>query len=116
MLRNRHRSAALQLATFSGAGMADRDVFDTATRIAAGDDGTNYDNVAIALHWATAVLVVLQIVLGQTWGWFPRPTRHLMSVTHMSFGNILTAVVLTRILWRFVLGHHANPLEIGWAR
>jgi len=96
--------------------MADRDAFDTATRIAAGDDGTNYDNVAIALHWATAVLVVLQFALGQTWGWFPRPTRHLMVVTHMSFGIILTAVVLTRILWRFVLGHHASSLEKGWVR
>ena len=96
--------------------MADRDAFDTATRIAAGDDGTNYDNVAIALHWATAVLVVLQFALGQTWGWFPRPTRHLMVVTHMSFGIILTAVVLTRILWRFVLGHHASSLDKGWVR
>ena len=32
--------------------------FDAVTRIAAGDDGTNYDRVAIALHWLTALLVV----------------------------------------------------------
>ena len=96
--------------------MNDRTRFDTATRIAAADSGSNYDSVAIALHWTTAVLVLLLFALGQTWGWFPRPTRHLMIVTHMSFGIILTAVVLTRIVWRFALGHHASPLEKGWVR
>jgi cytochrome b561 len=88
--------------------------FAAATRIAAGDDGTNYDSVAIALHWATAVLVVIQFGLGQTWGWFPRPTRHLMVTTHMSFGIILTAVIVARILWRFVHGHQVRSLETGW--
>jgi cytochrome b561 len=96
--------------------MTDQTGFDTATRIAAGDDGASYDRVAIALHWATAVLVVLQFALGQTWGWFARPTRHLMIVTHMSFGIILTAVVLTRVLWRFILRHHARSIETGWVR
>jgi cytochrome b561 len=62
------------------------------------------------------VLVVLQFALGQTWGWFPRPTRHLMIVTHMSFGIILTVVIVARVLWRFILGHHASPLEKGWVR
>jgi cytochrome b561 len=96
--------------------MTDRNAFDTATRIAAGDDQTNYDNVAITLHWLTAVLVVVQFALGQTWDWFSRPTRHLMIVTHMSFGIILTLVVLTRVLWRFVLRHHVASLESGWVR
>ena len=39
--------------------MNDRTAFDTATRIVAADDGTNYDDVAIALHWVTAVMLVL---------------------------------------------------------
>ena len=64
--------------------MVERNVFDTASLIAAGDDGKSYDNVAIALHWLTALLVLIQFALGQTWGWFVRPTRHLMIVTHMS--------------------------------
>lgn len=38
--------------------MPDQNVFDTATRIAAGDDGKNYDKVVITLHWLTALLVV----------------------------------------------------------
>jgi cytochrome b561 len=96
--------------------MVDQTSFDTATRIAAGDEGKNYDPVAITLHWLTALLVILQFTLGQTWGWFPRPTRHLMIVTHMSFGIILTVVILARVLWRFALGHHLRSLEIGWVR
>jgi cytochrome b561 len=94
--------------------MTDRNAVDTATRVIAGDDGTNYDGVAIALHWATALLVVAQFALGQTWGWFPRPTRHLMVTTHMSFGIILTIVILARVLWR--VGHQISSLEVGWVR
>jgi cytochrome b561 len=96
--------------------MVDRNSFDTATRIVAGDDGKNYDKVAITLHWLTAILVLIQFALGQTWGWFPRPTRHLMIVTHMSFGIILTVVILARVAWRFVLRHHVRSLETGLVR
>jgi cytochrome b561 len=96
--------------------MVDRNAFDTVSRIAAGDDGKDYDNVAITLHWLTALLVMVQFALGQTWGWFPRSTRHLMIATHMSFGIILTLVVLARVLWRFVFRHHVHSLESGLVR
>jgi cytochrome b561 len=96
--------------------MTDRTAFDTATRIAAGDDGSNYDSVAIALHWATATLVVVQFALGQTWGWFSRPTHHFMVVTHMSFGILLAAVVIARLLWRFAFHHQVASLESGLVR
>src|SRR4029079_11758450 len=101
---NRLHSAGLQLPTPSGDRMADRDVFDTATRIAAGDDGTNYDNVAIALHWATAVLVVIQFVLAITWDYFSRGTRENLQGGHVSLGVLLTAVVIARIVWRLIPG------------
>ena len=96
--------------------MVDRDSFDTATRIVAGDEGKNYDNVAVTLHWLTALLVIVQFALGQTWDWFPRPIRHLMVVSHMSFGIILTLVVLARVLWRFVFRHHVASIETGFVR
>src|SRR3569623_1597357 len=108
MLRNRHRSAALQLATFSGAGMADRDVFDTATRIAAGDDGTNYDNVAIALHWLTALLVIVQFVMAITWDYFSHETSETMQSVLISLGVLLTAVIVARIVWRLMPGHQVS--------
>lgn len=97
--------------------MASREsAFDTVTRIAAGDDGSNYDRVAMTLHWATAVLVVCQFALAETWDWFAKPARALMEATHMSFGVLLTLVILARIAWRFIPGHQMSPLEAGWAR
>jgi len=96
--------------------MTDQTSFDTATRIAAGDDGTNYDNVAIALHWMTALLVVANFLLAQTWDWVAKPVRGVMEDTHMSFGVLLTAVVATRLVWRLIPGHQMSSLEAGWVR
>jgi cytochrome b561 len=90
--------------------------FDTATLIAAGDDGTSYDGIAIALHWATAVLAFANFLLAQTWGWFAKPTKGLMEDTHMSFGVLLTAVILARIIWRWLPGHQVTSIEAGWVR
>jgi cytochrome b561 len=78
---------------------------DAATRVLAGDDGTNYDRVAVALHWTTAALVVAQMLLAQLWGAFDRPTRHLLIVGHMSLGIILAAVIVARLVWRWIPGH-----------
>jgi cytochrome b561 len=96
--------------------MTDDTSFDTATRIIAGDDGTTYDGVAIALHWATAFLVIANFALAQTWDWFAKPTQHLMEDTHMSFGVLLTAVIVARIAWRLIPGHQVSSLEAGWQR
>jgi cytochrome b561 len=90
--------------------------FAAATRVIAGDDGTSYDPVAIGLHWTTAVLVVVQMTLAQTWGLFGRPARHLMITAHMSLGIILTAVIVARLVWRFIPGHQVAPADVGWLR
>jgi cytochrome b561 len=87
----------------------------TATRIAAGDDRTQYDGFAITLHWLTVALVLTLFALAETWGWFDRPTRHLMIVAHMSFGIILGATILIRIAWRLIPGHQMPPAVSGWA-
>src|SRR5690242_12000217 len=79
------RSAELQNLHPSGARMTEQSSFDTATRVAAGDDGTTYDGVAITLHWLTAALVIANFALSQMWDWFAKPTKGLMEDTHMSF-------------------------------
>lgn len=89
---------------------------NSATRIIAGDDGTWYDPVAIAMHWTTVVLVVLEMGLAQLWGVFGRPTRHLMIVSHMSLGILLALVILFRIIWRFMPSHQVSSLEVGMVR
>lgn len=71
---------------------------NTAPDISALD--SQHDRLTIILHWATALLVVVQFLLAEFWGFFPRPTRHLMIVSHMSFGLILAAVLVLRLFWR----------------
>jgi cytochrome b561 len=94
--------------------MNDAKPLDTATRILAGDDKANYDNVAITLHWLTALLVIVQFVLAVTWDYFSRDTRENLQSIHVSLGVLLTLVVLARILWR--LGHHRSPIVSGWVK
>jgi cytochrome b561 len=92
---------------------SDRATLDTATLIAAGDDRTQYDGVAMTLHWLTVLLVFANFGLAETWERFARPTRHLMVATHMSFGVLLTAVIVARIVWRLMPGHQMPSIGAG---
>jgi len=96
--------------------MNDQKPIDTATRILAGDDKTNYDNVAITLHWLTALLVVVQFALAVTWDEFPRDTRENLQGVHVSLGVLLTAVVVARIAWRLMPGHQRPAIVSGWVK
>ena len=95
---------------------AAKSTFDDATRIAAGDDGTSYDGVAITLHWLTAILVIANFVLAQIWDWYSDETKGWMEDAHMSFGVLLAAVVAARLVWRFIPGHQVSSIEAGWMR
>jgi cytochrome b561 len=96
--------------------MADREAFDTATRIAAGDDKTNYDNVAITLHWLTALLVVIQFALAETWDYFAKPTQESLQRLHVSLGILLAAVIVARLIWRWIPGHQRPAIVSGWVK
>ena len=93
--------------------MTDKTRFDTATRIAAGDDGTNYDNVAIALHWLVAVLVLIQFLTAFTWDWFPRDTRESLQDVHKSLGGLMTVVIVARVVWRLMPGTRSHRSSWG---
>lgn len=88
--------------------------FATATRIIAGDDKAQYDGVSVGLHWLTAALVITQFALALLWDGFGRPAHRTMVVAHMSFGIILTAVIVARIVWRLMPGHRMPSLVTGW--
>lgn len=96
--------------------MNDRTAFDTAARIAAADDGTTYDKVAISLHWLTAILVLVQFVSAITWDYWSRDTREAVQGVHVSLGVLLTAVIILRIVWRLIPGHQVSSLEVGWVK
>jgi cytochrome b561 len=85
-----------------------------ATRVAAGDDRTRYDGVARALHWLTALLVLVQFGLAEFWDFAARPGKHLMIVAHMSFGILLALVLVVRIAWRLMPGHQMPAAVSGW--
>jgi cytochrome b561 len=87
---------------------------NAAARIAAGDDRTHHDGFARALHWLTAVLVLTQFGLAEFWGFSAKPTREVMIEMHMSFGILLTAVLIVRIWWRLMPGHQVRPADSGW--
>ena len=96
--------------------MTDRSAVDTATRIVAADDGTNYDRVAISLHWLTALLVLFQFVSSITWDYFSRDTAKALQSVHISLGVVLTAVIIVRIIWRLIPGHQRASLGLGWVQ
>jgi len=88
--------------------------FDTATRVVAGDEGRTYDHVAIALHWTTVLLVLLQFVNAEVWDYWAKPMRESLQSIHVSLGVLLAAVIVVRLLWRWA---HAVPsIESGWVR
>ncbi|HVY16384.1 MAG TPA: cytochrome b [Rhodopila sp.] len=90
-----------------------RGTLDQVNRPSAGHLRQRYDSFAIALHWATAILVLTQFVLSQAWDFFPRPEKHLLIVAHMSFGILLSVVLLVRIAWRLAPSHHVAPASSG---
>jgi cytochrome b561 len=94
----------------------DESTFASSMRILAADDGTNYDNVAVALHWTTALLVIVQFALAETWDYFARPTRESMQSLHVSLGVLFTGVILARIVWRLIPDHQISSLQIGLVR
>ena len=90
--------------------------FDRATRIVAGDDGTTYDGVAIALHWTTAVLVFVLFGLAIGWDSFSKPTQESLQRLHVSLGVLLAAVIVARLAWRWMPAHQVGSIEAGWVK
>ncbi|MCQ8240827.1 cytochrome b [Rhizosaccharibacter radicis] len=64
-----------------------------------------WDAMSRRLHWLTAVLVMLQFGLAELWDRPGRELHHLMVVWHMSFGILLSIVLLARIAWRLLPKH-----------
>ncbi len=75
---------------------------------------TNYDGTTIFLHWATAILIALLWVIGQTGDLFPKgPLRADYWSLHVVLGITLAFVLIGRIAWRKAAGRQLPPADSG---
>jgi cytochrome b561 len=73
-----------------------------------------YDRTTIALHWATAILVAIQFLIGRTTNFLPRgPLRVDIWSMHVLFGFALAGVVVLGMLWRVARGRRLPSLNRG---
>lgn len=86
---------------------------DYGSGASSGSRQSHYDGLSIVLHWPTAVLVLTQFALAHTWGFAPKPERHVMIVSHMSLGILLTVLLVVRIVWRALPANRVPSAESG---
>ncbi|MFG6490011.1 cytochrome b [Roseateles sp. BYS78W] len=78
---------------------------------------TRHDPRTIALHWATAGLVVLLWLSAQFIDYFPRgPSRWNVVGAHMALGVLLLLLTICRIGWRLSDRSSSLPLPAGQGR
>jgi cytochrome b561 len=81
---------------------------------AAETQGPRHDPTTIALHWATAVLVVVLWTIGQTVDVVPNgPLRIDYRSMHIALGVLLGVVLLARLAWRLTRHHALPPIDSG---
>ena len=77
-------------------------------------DQERRDRLTIGLHWATAILVAIQFVIGKTAPLLPRsPLRVDIWSMHVVFGFVLCLVILAGVFWRWMRGR--DPATDGGA-
>lgn len=77
-----------------------------------------YNNVAAALHWITALLVLLQIYVGFTFHGMERgPARGEWFTWHKTIGATILILALVRLAWRLTHKPPPFPPELPkWER
>ena len=72
------------------------------------------DRTTIALHWATAILVAIQFLMGRTTGLLPRgPLRVDLWSIHVVFGFALAGLVFLGMLRRATRSRWLHPFDRG---
>ncbi len=73
-----------------------------------------YDRTTVALHWITALSVVVLWIIGQTADWIPDgPVNTAYWSVHVVLGFVLSAVLAWRIVWRGSAGRHISAADAG---
>ncbi len=73
-----------------------------------------YDRTTIALHWATAALIVAQWCVAKVIDDFPRgDPRVTVRSVHLTIGVILVLLIATRVVWRATRGRRLPAADRG---
>lgn len=82
------------------------------------NDESRYGVVAQLFHWAVVALIIVQYVLANIVDGLPLgPAKIAMLARHKSVGITILALVLLRLIWRWVNTVPAEPLDIPhWQR
>jgi cytochrome b561 len=76
--------------------------------------GLRYDPTTIALHWTTAVLVVVLWSIGQTVDFPPTVAlRNDYRSVHIVLGAVLGTVLVIRLVWRMTRHRRLPPTDQG---
>src|SRR5579871_6182242 len=76
--------------------------------------GLRHDRATIALHWTTAVLVVVLWAIGQTINWAPKGALRVdYRSLHIVLGVALGVVLVARLAWRLTLKEMLAPIDHG---
>lgn len=75
-----------------------------------------FGTVAVGLHWASAMLVLTQVVLGLTMTRLDGGDNDLMYRTHVAIGMTVACLTIARAVWRFVEPSPKTPPMPGWRR
>lgn len=73
-----------------------------------------YDPVAIGLHWAVALLMLLMLALGNVMGDLPLRLKFDAYALHKSVGLLVLALSIFRVIWRLM--NPPPPLPAGMKR
>jgi cytochrome b561 len=74
----------------------------------------SYSTVAKFLHWTIAILIILMLIMGNSFDLFPVNIRPQIYMLHKSAGLLILALVVLRIVWR--LAHKQPSIPEGYSR
>jgi cytochrome b561 len=73
-----------------------------------------YDARTIALHWASAALVLCLWIVGQCLDFFPKGTPRMAALSvHITLGLLLAALLVARVAWRLSGGTRLAAADAG---
>jgi len=80
-------------------------------------DSERYSLIARLLHWAVALLVLVQIGLGFAADWSDRPVSDRLLDQHVRVGLLVAALMVLRLSWRLASPPPSLPIGVsGWRR